>query len=128
MPEDANRLLEIRDGVGVFRTPDGLALGEIVAQSVGAIDDACRAGIAFVLIDARGLSAPSPTLADRAAITRRWAAAANGRLQLVVVAPAEMIDPERFGVVSAAHHGLSGQVFDDIDDAWAWIAASRGDR
>lgn len=121
--------LEVREGVGIHRPSPGRTLHDAAADVVVAIEAACALRLPFLLLDGRDLALASPSLADRAAISRRWAAAANGRLQLVIVLPAALIDPEHFGVVTAAKHGLSGQVFDDLDDAWEWIAAfAREDR
>jgi hypothetical protein len=42
---------------------------------------------------------------------------------MVVVARPEFIDPERFGVVAAANFGLTVQVFEREEDAFAWLRA-----
>ena len=125
MPDDPVPLLEVRDGVGVHRPVPGRSFADSADDSLAAIEAACAQRLPFLLIDGRGLALEPPSLAERAVLSRRWAAAANGRLQMAVVLPAALIDPEHFGVVAAAKHGLSGQVFDDIDDAWEWIAAVR---
>ena len=125
MADDPAQLLEVRDGVGVHRAMPGRSFAETAEASLAAIAAARAQRLPFVLIDGRGLALAPPSLAERAALSRRWAAAANGRLQMAIVLPPALIDPEHFGVVAAAQHGLSGQVFDDIDDAWEWIAAIR---
>lgn len=65
---------------------------------------------------------PAPTTAQRLAMVRSWAAAADGRVRLAVVADAALLDPERVGVVAARSFGLAGEAFQDEAEARRWLA------
>jgi hypothetical protein len=82
-------------------------------------------GQPHLLLDVRDAAFQSPSVVDRMRMVRLWADAADGRLRMVVVARPEFIDPERFGVVAAANFGLTVQVFDREEEAFAWLRAER---
>ncbi len=56
-------------------------------------------------------------------MVREWAAAAQGALRLAMVLQAELIDPQKFGMVAARNAGLVGDVFTEEPQARAWLAA-----
>ena len=62
-----------------------------------------------------------PTIDERYGLAERWAAAANGRLRLAVVATAKMIHPQKVGITFAATHGLVSGVFVSEAEAIAWL-------
>ena len=62
-----------------------------------------------------------PTIDERYGLAERWAAAANGRLRLAVVAPAKMIHPQKVGITFAATRGLVSGVFVSEAEAIAWL-------
>ena len=64
---------------------------------------------------------PSPHLADRYFIARRWAQFAKGQIKLALVIQQHMIDPERFGVMAARNAGLESEVSDREDEALEWL-------
>jgi hypothetical protein len=64
----------------------------------------------------------SPDLAARHRMVRAWAEAAQGKIVVALVARAELIDPERFGVVAAANFGLTSAVFTDEANAFEWLS------
>jgi hypothetical protein len=66
---------------------------------------------------------PSPSLTDRFWFISRWAESARGLVTLCVVAPAEMIHPDKVGVVFAANRGLRGEVFSDEKEAVEWLCS-----
>ena len=65
---------------------------------------------------------PVPTTAERVVLARAWAAAADGRIRVAVVAPPALVDEERLGVVVAVGFGLDGNVFHDEAEARRWLA------
>ena len=96
-------------------------------QAVDAIDDFLRTaeadGMRRVLVDVRGLAGlASPDLAARAWMLRRFAATTRGRVKVAMLAPPELQDAERFGVVFARSVGLEDDVFEHEDDARRWLA------
>jgi hypothetical protein len=97
------------------------------SEAVDAVDvflrDAVADGVSLVLLDLRGLTGVGvPDLAARAWMLRRWAATSQGRVRIAIVAPPELIDPDRFGVVLARGFGMDGNVFEVEDDARDWLA------
>lgn len=63
----------------------------------------------------------SPSLPDRYFISRQFAAAAQGRVQLALVLERQLIDPEKFGIQVARNSGMQADVFDNEPDALAWL-------
>ena len=79
-----------------------------------------------LLINAAGLTGfPSPSLAERYFCARRFAASAQGVVQLALVLQAGMIDPEKFGVIVARNAGMNAEVFAAEPEALAWLAGQR---
>jgi hypothetical protein len=64
---------------------------------------------------------PSPTLPQRYFMVRGWAQTAQGRVQVAMVARAEMIDPEKFGITVARNAGLTAEVYPTVPEAVAWL-------
>ena len=118
--------LEIMDDVPVARL---LSTQRVFDRAVERVAEFIRETVAkgqpHLLLDVRDAAFPSPSVVDRMRMVRLWADAADGRLRMVVVARPEFIDPERFGVVAAANFGLTVQVFEREQDAFAWLRAER---
>jgi hypothetical protein len=64
---------------------------------------------------------PSPSIIDRYFFMHQWADAARGAVCLAMVAHAEMIDREKFGVTVANNRGLRCDVFAVEAEAIAWL-------
>ena len=64
-----------------------------------------------------------PSLVDRFWLITKWAESARGRVKLAVVAPGEIIHPEKIGVMFGANRGLEGDIFVDEDEAIEWLSA-----
>ncbi|HMP84479.1 MAG TPA: hypothetical protein PKA41_17425 [Verrucomicrobiota bacterium] len=64
---------------------------------------------------------PSPHLADRYFIVRRWAQFAKGELVMALVIQEHMMDPERFGIVVARNAGMLAEVFHLENEALTWL-------
>lgn len=118
--------------ISAFEHDDGIALARLSGPRgslQAAVDDVARllaaardAGVRKLALDITGLGGiPTPSLAERHAMVRTWAAAADGRLVVALACPPELIDPERFGIVAAANFGLPANVFDNLGDAIAWL-------
>jgi hypothetical protein len=118
--------LELMDDVPVARL---LSTQRVFDRAVERVAEFIRETVAkgqpHLLLDVRDAAFQSPSVVDRMRMVRLWADAADGRLRMVVVARPEFIDPERFGVVAAANFGLTVQVFEREEDAFAWLRAER---
>lgn len=64
-----------------------------------------------------------PGVAARHQMIRHWAGAAQAWVRVAMVVRAELIDPEKFGVIAARNFGMVGDVFDDEHDALEWLRA-----
>lgn len=92
---------------------------ELVDQAIGYARD--RA-LPKLLVNCTGLVGfPSPTLPQRYFLVRGWAQTAQGRVQVAMVARAEMIDPEKFGITVARNAGLTAEVYPTEPEAVAWL-------
>ncbi len=106
-----------------FSRPAGrVTLAQATTLVAEAILLARSQNVPKLLFNALGLTGfPSPTLAERYFFARRWAAIAQGRVQLALVVESRMIDPERFGVTVARNAGMDAEVFDNEPAALAWL-------
>lgn len=75
----------------------------------------------LVVIAPEALDVEPPGVAARHAMVREWAEAAQGMVTIAVVVPPTYIDPEQFGVVTAANFGLAGNTFSNEAEATAWL-------
>lgn len=118
--------LEIKEGVCEFRPRGESTLVETVALITSAIAYCRQRGINKLLVDATGLDGvPIPTLVDRFLMVEEWAEVAESMVVGALVAHAEYIHPEKFGVRVAADFGLEIDVFTSEDDALIWLSHSR---
>jgi hypothetical protein len=108
-----------------FRASGGQTLAQAQRSLVEAIVQAREAGMRALLAVLRDIDFASPGLAQRHVLVREWADAAQGRVRIALVLPAQFIDDEKFGVVAAANFGLHGNVFTTETDARDWLLAQR---
>jgi len=100
-------------------------------QTVALIDEAlifcCDNGIHNLLVDITAVTGfPPPTTIQRFTFATRWAKTAGGRVTLSMLAPSEMIDPDRIGVTMANNRGLQSNVFTAEPDAVSWLLHAGG--
>jgi hypothetical protein len=108
---------------GESRPGGPLAAAEAVRLIARAIVWAREQRIARLLVVIRPLTVTEPPgLGDRYFLIREWAAAAAGAVTVAIVAPAELLDPQRFGVTVAANSGFRANVFTSEAEARAWLA------
>ncbi len=120
-PELPSRL-SLTDNFALFAPEAEVSLEAAVEMISGAIQY-CRASrIDGLLIDARKLHGfPPPSVTDRYWFIRRWAEESAGQVVLSFIQRPEMIDPEQIGITIAANAGLIANVFENKDDARAWL-------
>jgi hypothetical protein len=63
----------------------------------------------------------SPSLPERYFLSRKFASAAAGQVQLALVIQEYLIDPEKFGIQVARNAGMNADVFDNESAALAWL-------
>lgn len=110
----------LQDGIAIWKPPEG-GLGRTVRRITSAIEAARRQGLRKLLIVVPGTWFDSPSVAARHEMAREWAAAAEGMVRLAFVVPAEMIDPQKLGVVVAKNFGTDANVFANEAQALDWL-------
>ena len=113
---------ELADGYARF-APQGKASLDKAIEIVGeAISYAREQEIRRLLIDITGLRGiRNPGTMDRYSFAKDFAEKSRSQVICALVAPAEMIDPERFGVVVARNHGFLTDVFTTEREALEWL-------
>lgn len=120
--------ITVAEGCAYSRPVGRVSLDEAIELVDQAVVFARERGIPKLLVNAIGLTGfPSPSLPERYFSARRFAASAQGRVQLALVIRAEMIDPEKFGIVVARNAGMNADVFAAEPEALAWLLKEKFD-
>src|SRR4051812_16903342 len=115
---DGGESLDTPDGFnmeadrGIYRPVGSISFDEAVDRVRTVIALACSNRATDLLVDTTaliGFAAPDTFQRFLAAVA--WAEQAKGRLRLAMIARAEMIDPEKFGVIVADNRGLVSNIF-----------------
>jgi hypothetical protein len=86
-------------------------------------------GLKDLLLNIHGLSGfPPPSTFGRYTMAVRGAAEGGGMLRLAMVAPPEIIDAQKIGVIMAQNRGLDADVFTNEPDAIRWLDSRAGIR
>jgi len=118
--------ITVAEECAYYRPAGQASLDEAVELVDRAVVFARERRIPKLLINAAGLTGfPSPSLAERYFSARRFAASAQGLVQLALVIRPEMIDPEKFGVIVARNAGMNADVFAAEPPALAWLLEQR---
>jgi hypothetical protein len=97
---------------------------ELVAQSMVTARDL---GLADLLVNTTGLTGfTPPSVFARYGMSTRWAQNAGSTLRVALVARAELIDPQKIGVLMLQNRGGTGDVFTNETEALAWLDARLG--
>jgi hypothetical protein len=118
---------DLEGGRGLYRPVGSVSFTEAVALVRAALAAARRNQVRDLLVNTTALTGfPSPHTFQRFLAAVEWAAEASGSVLLAMVARAEMIDPEKFGVTVAANRGLESNIFTTEGEACAWLDARHG--
>ena len=111
-----------------FYRPEGIVTFERATDMVTeAMRLARHLGLVDLLVNGSGLTGfPPPSIFARHAFAVKWAEAAGASLHVAMVARAEIIDPEKIGVLMAQNRGALGDVFTSEAAALAWLDARSG--
>jgi hypothetical protein len=103
--------------------PAGIVTREQAVQLVtNAIACAVEQRCQKLLVDIRGLTGiTAPSLGARYQIVREWATAARGYVCVAIIIPAELADPQGFGITVARNMGMVVDRFLDEGTAAAWL-------
>jgi hypothetical protein len=114
--------IEAFEDCAYYRPVGKVKLDEAVELVDQAIAYARDQRIPKLCVNAAGLTGfPSPSLPERYFLARKFAATAQGAVQMAIVIRPEMIDPERFGIIVARNAGMNADVFTNERDALAWL-------
>jgi hypothetical protein len=114
--------IEVVEDCAYYRPVGRLTLDEAMDLVDRAVMFARERGVPKLLVNVAKLTGfPSPSLPERYFAARRFAESAKGKVQLAMVARAEMIDPEKFGVIVARNAGINADVFAVEPEALAWL-------
>jgi len=114
-------------GRGIYRPEGFMSFDQAVALIRAAIAAARRNQVRDLLVDTTALTGfPSPDTFERFLAAVEWAEEASAGVRLAMVARAEMIHPQKFGVIVAANKGLVSNIFTTEVEARAWLAAWNG--
>lgn len=114
-------------GRGHYRPVGSVSFDKAVAWVRAAIAFARSNHAVDLLVDTTMLTGLlSPEIFQRFLAAVAWAEEAAGRLHLAMIARAEMIDPQKFGVTVAANRGLVSNIFTTEAEARAWLDAPLG--
>ncbi len=117
---------EIAGGRGFYRPAGSVSFDHVVALVTAAIAASRTQGVEDLLVNTCALTGfPSPNTFQRYFAVKEWAATAGGRLRVCMVARAEMIDPDRFGLIVAANQNLVANIVTTEVEALAWLDAMR---
>lgn len=120
--------LSIEAGYARFCPQARVTLPDAVALISGAIEFCREQKISKLLVDVTGLAGlSSPTVVERFWFVRKWAKKARGLVTVALVAPAELIDPRKFGVTVARNLGLTGDVFTSTSAAVDWLSGRKAE-
>lgn len=113
---------QLSEGYAAYRPAGEVTLLQGVALVTAAIHYAREQKIPRLLLDVTRLTGfPSPDLIARYDMAKEWAEAGESALKVVMVAPAHLIDPQRFGVVVARNRGLNVNTFPSEAEALQWL-------
>lgn len=118
--------LEIVGDRAYFRPAGTITLEQGIALVERAIGQARVEGARDLLVNLKGVSGfRAPSLSERFALAERWAKASGMSVRLALVAPAWLLDPERFAVVVMANRGVTTTAVETEDEALAWFDSFR---
>jgi hypothetical protein len=116
--------LILDQGRAIYRPLGNVSFDDAAALVRGAITAARSQQIAELLVDTTALYGfASPDTFQRFIAVVDWAHAAEGCLRLAMVARAELIDPQKFGVTVGLNRNLVNNIFSTEAEARAWLDA-----
>jgi hypothetical protein len=116
---------EMHGEIAIFRVRGDVAFTAAMQSVTAAITSAQQQRIGKLMIVTLDLSTmKAPSIATRHFLAREWAIAAGATMRVAIVAKAEMIDPQKLGVIVARNFGATADAFTTEQDAIAWLDGS----
>jgi hypothetical protein len=109
---------------GFYRPIAAVTFEQAIEMVAEAMRYAREQRLVDLLANTHGLTGfAQPSTFARYTLAVKWAEAAGGALRVALVTRAEIIDPQRIGVLMAQNRGVNGDVFTNETDALAWLDA-----
>ena len=114
-------------GTRGFYRPNGNASFETAVDLVAAAMAFARdSGCVDLLVNVFGFTGVQPpTVFARYDLAVKWARNAGSKMRVAVVSPAELIDPQKIGLLMAQNRGVNGNVFTNEAEGIAWLNAQQ---
>jgi hypothetical protein len=107
---------------GFYRPVGTVSFDQAVEIVALAMRHARSLELVDLLVNTSGLAGfPSPDVFARYSLANKWAESAGTSLRVAMVARAELIDPQKIGVLMAQNRGVNGDVFSTESAAIAWL-------
>ncbi|HEY5974873.1 MAG TPA: hypothetical protein VIU41_09035 [Geobacteraceae bacterium] len=114
--------LTVHDEYVHFAPVGRVTRAEAVAMISGVIAFCRRQKYRFLLADITRLTGFKPPLiGTRFWIVREWAERSGGDVDIAMVALAEYIDPDKFGVIVMSNADVRADIFTLEEEARAWL-------
>jgi len=111
---------------GFYRPVGAVTFERAVDMVAEGMKHARTLGLQELLVNTNGFTGFStPSIFARHTLAVKWAESAGAGLIVAMVARAELIDPEKIGVLMAQNRGVMGDVFTNEVAALAWLDARR---
>jgi hypothetical protein len=112
---------------GFYRPVARVSFENAIDLVAEAIQTAREMGLADLLVNTSGLTGfADPSVFARYSMATKWAETAGSTLRVALVARAELIDPQKIGVLIMQNRGGNGDVFTSEADALEWMDARLG--
>ena len=112
---------------GFYRPIAHVSFEQAVEMVAEAMATARELGLSDLLVNTTGLTGYTPpSVFARYAMANKWTQSAGAALRVALVARAEVIDPQKIGVLMMQNRGGSGDVFTSEAEALAWLDARLG--
>lgn len=114
--------VSFNQGFALFAPEGAVDLQKGIAFVTRTIEYCRSKNIRGLIVDVRGvIGLANPSIADKFWYTHDWAKAAERVVAVALVANRDLIDPTKIGVTMAENAGLRSHVFDNMEDAVAWL-------
>jgi hypothetical protein len=112
---------------GFYRPIAQVSFEQAVDMVAEAIAGARDAGLADLLVNTTGLTGfTPPSVFARYSMSAKWAQNSGSTLRVALVARAELIDPQKIGVLMMQNRGGTGDVFTNESEALTWLDSRLG--
>ena len=107
---------------GFYRPTGQVSFEQATQMVVEAIQHARSLGLASLLVNSQGFTGIAvPSIFARHQLALKFAESAGSKLHVAMVARAELIDPQKIGVIMGQNRGLSNDVFTNEAEAILWL-------